>query len=129
MQISKRTFPHEKIRSISLSNYFVVHIQSNTITNAVTSSGTPTSTDKYKFVEASFGRLNQFYARRQYNQPIDLYSIIPKPVIPEILPLSSIDRESLIAYVSTHRRRETVERMAWVWRVSDRTIRGILKSL
>lgn len=112
-----------------MSNYFAVHVQSNTIISVVTSSTKPTRTDKYKFVEASFGRLNQFYARRQYNQPIDLYSIIPKPVIPEPLPLSSSDRESLIAYVSIHRHRETVERMGWVWRVSDRTIRDVLKAL
>ena len=112
-----------------MSNYFVVHVQSNTITNVVTSSTKPTSTDKYKLVEATFGRLNQYYARLQHHQPIDLYSIIPKTVVPNIFPLSPRDRESLLTYVSSHRHSETVERMAWVWRVSDRTIREVLKSL
>jgi hypothetical protein len=112
-----------------LSNHFVVHSPSNTIINVVASSAEPTSSDKYNFVEASDGRLNQYYSRRQYNQPIDLHSIIPKPVIPATLPLSPGDRESLIAYVSKHHHRETVERMAWVWRVSDRTIRDALKAL
>lgn len=112
-----------------MSNYFVVHRPSNTITNVVTSSTEPTSTDKCKFVEATDGRLNQYYSRRQYNQPIDLHSIIPNPVIPAIFPLSPGDRESLTSYVSKHSHRETVERMAWVWRVSEKTIRDISKAL
>ncbi|MCF7540221.1 hypothetical protein [Pseudomonas petrae] len=112
-----------------MSNYFVIHRPSNSIINVIASSVEPTSTDKYKFVEASEGRLSQYYARRQYNTPIDLYSIISKPTVPEILPLSSDDMESLNVYVSKYRHRETVERMSYVWRVSERTIRDVLKAL
>jgi hypothetical protein len=120
---------YTKTRSRKLSNYFVVNSQSNTIINVITSSSAPTGTDTTSFVEASYGRLNQYYARIKYGQPIDLYSIIPKPKIPDILPLSTDDRASLIAYVSEYRHRETVERMAWVWRVSERTIRVVLEGL
>jgi hypothetical protein len=112
-----------------LSNFFVVNTQSNTIISVITSSSIPVGTETTSFVEASYGRLNQYYARIKYGQPIDLYSIIPKPKVPDILPLSSDDRVSLIAYVSKYRHRETTERMAWVWRVSERTIRGVLEDL
>jgi hypothetical protein len=52
-----------------------------------------------------------------------------KPKIPDILPMTKEVRGELIEYVSKHRHRETVERMAFVWRVSERTIRDILDEL
>ncbi|MNG05328.1 hypothetical protein D3C84_885130 [compost metagenome] len=112
-----------------MSNYFVVHPQSNTIVNVIASTQIPTNTETTSFVEASDGRLFQYYDRIKWHKPVDLYSIIPKPKIPDILPLSTDDRASLIEYVSKHQHRETIERMAWVWRVSERTIRGVLEDL
>lgn len=110
-------------------NYFVVHAQSNTIDNVITSTYVPTNTETTVFVPATDGRLNQYYERKKWGKPIDLHSIIPKPKIPEILPLTADDRTSLIEHVRQHRHRETVERMAWGWRVSERTVREILDEL
>lgn len=110
-------------------NYFVVNVQSNTIYTVITSSYVPTSTETTSFVPATDGRLNQYYERRKWATPIDLYSIIPKPKIPEILPLTTDDRASLREYVAKYRHRETVERMAWAWRVSERTVREVLEVL
>lgn len=110
-------------------NYFVINVQSNTIVNVITSTKAPTNTETTLFVPATDGRLNQYYERKKWATPIDLYSIIPKPKIPEILPLTTADRASLREYVSKSRHRETVERMAWVWRVSERTVREVLEDL
>jgi hypothetical protein len=110
-------------------NYFVVNVQSNAIYNVITSTQVPISTDTTMFVSATDGRLNQYYERKKWATPVDLYSIIPKPKIPEILPLTSDDRASLSEYVSKRRHQETVERMAWVWRVSERTVREVLEDL
>lgn len=110
-------------------NYFVVDLQSNAIYNFIASTKVPTNTEITKFVPASNGRANQYFERAKWGKPIDLYSIIPKPKIPDILALTADDRISLIKYVSTRRHTETVERMAWVWRVSERTIRETLEAL
>lgn len=110
-------------------NYFVVNVQSNLIYNVITSTDTPISTETTSFVPASDGRLNQYYERKKWNTPIDLYSIIPKPKIPEILPLSADDRESLRAYVSKRQHRESTAWMAYVHRVSERTIREVIDAL
>lgn len=107
-------------------NYFVVHIQSNIIYNVIASSETPTDTATIAFVLASDGRVNQYLERVQWGKPIDLYSIIAKPKIPEILPLTAEDRVALSKYVAKHRHNQTVERMASTWRVSERTIRELL---
>ena len=110
-------------------NYFVINVQSNTICNIIASSFVPTSTETVAFVPATDGRLNQYYERLKWTKPIDLYSIIPTPKIPDILPLTADDRASLRAYVAKHRHRETVERMAFVWRVSERTVREVIEDL
>lgn len=110
-------------------NYFVVDVQTNTICKAIVSSSVPTGTEVTRFVPASDGRVNQYLERVKWGKPIDLYSIIPKPKIPEILPLTADDRTSLIEYVSKRHHQETVDRMAWVWRVSERAIREVLKDL
>ncbi len=112
-----------------MSNYFVVHVQSNVIHNVIASSKIPTSTETTVFIPASDGRINQYLERIKWGKPIDLHSIIPKPKTPNILPLTTDDRIGLRKYVSTHRHTETVERMAWVWRVSERTIREVLEDL
>jgi hypothetical protein len=110
-------------------NYFVVNVQSNTIYNVIASTQAPISTDTTMFVPATDGRLNQYYERKKWGSPIDLYSIIPRLKALEILPLTSDDRASLSEYVSKRRHQETVERMAWVWRVSERTVREVLEDL
>jgi hypothetical protein len=108
-------------------NYFAVHVQSNTIYKVIASSSVPTDTETTRFVPASDGRVNQFLERVKWDKPVGLYSIIPKPKIPEILPLTVDDRSSLIEYVLKCRHRETVERMAWVCRVSERIVREVLE--
>jgi hypothetical protein len=110
-------------------NYFAVHVQSNIIYKVIASSSVPTGTETTRFVPASDGRVNQFLERVKWGKPIGLYSIIPKPKTPEILPLTPDDRTSLIDYVLKCRHRETVERMAWAWRVSERTVREVLEDL
>lgn len=110
-------------------NYFAVHKQSNTIQRVISSSFTPTNTEETTFYPATDGRMSQYYARLNYDTPIDIYSIIAKPKIPEILPLTPDDKVALRDYVLKHRQHETTEGMASAWRVSDRTIRDILSDL
>lgn len=110
-------------------NYFAVHAQSNIIFNVISSGYVPHNSENITFYPASDGRLNQYYERKKWDTPIDIYSIIPKPKIPNILPLTEEVRVELVEYVSKRRHRETVERMAFVWRVSERTIRDILDEL
>lgn len=110
-------------------NYFVVHAQSNIIYSVIASSQVPTNTETTKFVLATDGRLNQYYARTKWDIPIDLYSIIAKPKSPETLPLSFEDRIALRKYVAEHRHKQTTERIAFTWRVSERTIRSIVEAL
>ncbi|EKT4562506.1 hypothetical protein QEM42_003706 [Pseudomonas putida] len=110
-------------------NYFAVHKQSNTIQRVISSSFTPTNTHETTFYPASDGRLNQYYARLEYDTPIDIYSIIAKPKTSEILPLTPEGKTALTDYVLKHRQHETTEGMALAWRVSERTIRDILSKL
>ena len=110
-------------------NYFAVHKQSNTIQRVISSSFTPTNTDDTTFYPATEGRLSQYYARLKFDTPIDIYSIIAKPKIPEILPLTPEGKIALTDYVLKHRQHETTEGMALAWRVSERTIRDILSKL
>ncbi|WP_442513192.1 hypothetical protein [Pseudomonas promysalinigenes] len=111
-------------------NYFVVHRASNSIVRIVASSRQPSSTDEYKFVQATDGYMNLFYERQRQaakGQFVDLYSVIPKPKISETIPLSESDREVLTEYVHEHKDRETVQRMSWIWRVSEREVNRIIK--
>lgn len=113
-----------------MSNFFVIHSASNSIVRVVASAQQPTSTDKYKFVHASDGYLNLFYERQRQaakGQFVDLYSVLPKPKIPETILISAAEREALIEYVNKNKERETVQRMAWVWRVSEREVNRIIK--
>jgi len=110
-------------------NYFVVHRATNSIERIVASSQPPSDSDKYKFIPASDGYLNLFYERRKQasaGQFVDLYSVIPKPRIPETLPLSESERTALIEYVHRNKNRESVERISMVWRVSERAVSRII---
>lgn len=110
-------------------NYFVINVQSNTICSVVASSFVPTNTEIVAFVPATDGRLNQYYERLKWGKPIDLYSIIPRPKISDIMPLVGDDLVNIRAYVAERRHRETVEGMACVWRVSERTVRKVMEDL
>lgn len=110
-------------------NFFMVHSATNSIERVISSSQRPEDNLKYKFYPASDGRLNLFYERKRQasaGQFVDLYSVIPKTKVPETIPLSESERAALIEYVYKHKDRETVQRMAFVWRVSERAISRIL---
>lgn len=107
-------------------NYFAVHKRSNTIQRVIASSFTPTNTEEIVFYPATEGRLNQYYARLKFDTPIDIYSIITKPATQAILPMTPGDKIALREYVLKHHQHEATERMAFVWRVSERAIRDVL---
>ncbi|MCY1300485.1 hypothetical protein D9M69_477040 [compost metagenome] len=115
-----------------MSNYFLVLRASNAIDRVITSSNSPKDSDKYKFYKASDGYLNLYYERKRQatsGQFVDIYSVIPKPKLSETMPLSEGDRNALADYVKSNRSKETVQRMAYVWRVSERTIQRLLNEL
>ncbi|MDF3930389.1 hypothetical protein [Pseudomonas putida] len=107
-------------------NYFAAHKASNTIVSVIHSAVTPTETDEIAFYLASKGRVSQYHEELKNHKPVDIYSVLPKPVIPAILPLTAEDEAALREYVTKHCRYETVEKMAFNWRVSEQVVTDIL---
>ncbi|QGW79890.1 hypothetical protein GPJ81_25320 [Pseudomonas alkylphenolica] len=107
-------------------NYFAVHKQSNVILRVIHSAVTPNNTADLEFYPAAKGRVSQYQARLKNDAPIGIYSILPQPVIPDVLPLTPELEQELREYVSKHHRQETVEWMAYKWRVSEQTVSDIL---
>jgi len=107
-------------------NYFAAHKASNTVVSVIHSAVTPAETDGVAFCLASKGRVSQYHEELKNHKPIDIYSVLPKPVIQAILPLTPEDKIALREYVTKHCRYETVERMAFNWRVSEQVVKDIL---
>lgn len=111
-------------------NYFVLHKASNLITGVISLTCKAKVDERYKLIKATDGQISLFYERQRQAGGIgiciDLYSIIPKPKIPDLLPLSKDLEASLQSYVDIHKKHETPARMAGVWRVSESKIRSLM---
>lgn len=112
-----------------MANYFAVHRHTNLIEKVISSSSQPSDNEEYKFFPIPGEYLNLYYARLEQasGRQVDIYSTLPKPKIPDSLPLSKQDRIELVEYVRDNCNRLTVDHMAHNWRVSPRTISRILQ--
>ncbi|QYX51678.1 hypothetical protein K3F44_19020 [Pseudomonas sp. S07E 245] len=107
-------------------NYHAVSKQSSIILRVIHSAAPPADTDELAFYPAPRNQVNQYLARLNHDAPVSIYSILPPPVIPDVLPLTSKLEEDLREYVANNHRWESVERMAYKWRVSEQTISDML---
>jgi len=113
-------------------NYFSLHTASNLITGVISLTYKVKVSEGFKLIKATDGQVSLFYERQRQvggiGIGVDLYSVIPKPKIPDHLPLSKDIEHSLQWYVDRHKSHETPARMAWVWRVSESKIRSLMKA-
>lgn len=109
--------------------YFAVHKSSNTVTEVIRSRTKPKETNNYKYYRATSAQLKSYQSAYPSREPIDIYSLLPKPEIDEILTLTANDEIALREYIATRRRNESIEKMAAVWRVSEFTIRQVIDEL
>lgn len=107
-------------------NYFAVQKKSNTILRVIHSPAMPSNTDGVEFCPAGKSQLTRYLELVKHDEPINIYSVLPRPVIPEILQLKPEEEVALVDYVLKNCRYYTVERMAFDWRVTQQVVTDIL---
>lgn len=106
-------------------NYFAVNKQSSFILRVIHATVTPISTGSIAFYPAPKDQVNRHLVILGHGAPVSIYSIQPQPVIPDVLPLTPELEEELREYVAKNHRWESVERIAYKWRVSEQTVSDI----
>ncbi len=106
--------------------YFAVHKSSNTVTEVTCSHTKPKETKDYKYYRATPDQIRSYQEAWSSREPIDIYSLLPKPDIDEVLTLTSGDQIALREYIASRHHYESIEKMAAVWRVSELTIREVI---
>jgi hypothetical protein len=86
----------------------------------------PSNTDDIEFYPAGKSRLTRYLELAEHDEPINIYSVLPRPVVPEILQLTPVEEVALVDYVLKNCRYYTIEQMAFDWRVTQQAVMDIL---
>ncbi len=111
-------------------NYFKVHSATNLVVAVVASSQAPQDDNTFHWMKAYSRQLDTYHVqlRKGFNPSLQDVQASP-PALPEILPLSVSERKEMVSDIKQKHKSTSVAALAYAWRVSETTIKNVIKTL